>query len=227
MSVFQMVKDNVDILDAAQRYGMDVRRNNKALCPFHGDTNPSLSFKGTRYTCFSCGAGGDVIDLVGYLIQARSPMEAVKELNSAYRLGIDLERPADRTQIERLQRARAEKAAFLQWEQDACNRYARYCRALRDWMRDLAPRTINEPRNPLFLEACTKLDYMEYLYETIFINGSVYDKKQFYLSHWLDVALLKQRFGKERANEAVGRVAGSDRPHGNRGAVDGYTAQVV
>lgn len=227
MSVFQMVKDNVDIRDAAQRYGVDIGRNNKALCPFHGDTNPSLSFKGTRYTCFSCGAGGDVIDLVGYLIQARSPMEAVKELNSAYHLGIDLEQPADRRRMEQLRRARAEKVAFSQWEQDACNLYARYCRALRDWKRDLAPRTINEPRNPLFLEACAKLDYTEYLYETIFISGSVEEKKRFYLSHWLDVALLKQRFGKERDDEALERAAQRDWQNGDRGAVDRYAAQVV
>lgn len=37
-----------------------------AVCPFHNDTNPSLTIypAGKGYHCFSCGAHGDVIDLV-------------------------------------------------------------------------------------------------------------------------------------------------------------------
>ena len=200
MSVFQRVKENVDILDAARRYGLEIRYGKKALCPFHSDTNPSLSFKGERYTCFSCGAGGDVIDLLGYLIRARSPMETVKELNRTYHLGMCLEQPHDRHSAQRLQQERADRIAFQQWEREACSLYARYCRSLRDWKQSFAPVSPDGPLHPLFVEACTRLDYTEYLYKSIFIAGSLNDKKQFYLSHWLEVALLKQRFGKERDN---------------------------
>lgn len=34
----------------------------KYVCPFHDDHNPSLTVKGKRWTCWSCGATGDVID---------------------------------------------------------------------------------------------------------------------------------------------------------------------
>jgi DNA primase len=50
--------------------GVELRRSGKAFmarCPFHGeDRTPSLSVGGVpgRYHCFSCGAGGDVIDYV-------------------------------------------------------------------------------------------------------------------------------------------------------------------
>ena len=53
------------IEDVAKRLGIEVGRH-KALCPFHEDRHPSLHFdiKRNRYKCFSCGASGNVIDLV-------------------------------------------------------------------------------------------------------------------------------------------------------------------
>ena len=49
----------------AERLGLQVSRH-KALCPFHDDTHPSLSFytRKNTYHCFVCGAHGGVIDLV-------------------------------------------------------------------------------------------------------------------------------------------------------------------
>ena len=48
----------------AERLGMKVTRH-KALCPFHDDKHPSLSFSVSRntYKCFVCDAYGGVIDL--------------------------------------------------------------------------------------------------------------------------------------------------------------------
>ncbi|MDD6787493.1 MAG: CHC2 zinc finger domain-containing protein [Bacteroidales bacterium] len=41
-------------------------RHHKAICPFHDDSRPSLTFSATRnrYRCFVCDAGGGTIDLV-------------------------------------------------------------------------------------------------------------------------------------------------------------------
>ena len=49
----------------AERLGLQVSRH-KALCPFHDDRHPSLSFSVRRntYRCFVCGASGGPIDLV-------------------------------------------------------------------------------------------------------------------------------------------------------------------
>ena len=48
----------------AERLGMQVERH-KALCPFHDDRHPSLSFSVSRntYKCFVCEAHGGTIDL--------------------------------------------------------------------------------------------------------------------------------------------------------------------
>ena len=98
MTAFEIVKDSVDIVDAARRYGIEVSRNNKALCPFHDDHTPSLSFKGQRYKCFSCEVGGDVIDLVSRLTNL-SPLDTVRELNDAYRLRIDVDTPIQSDEV--------------------------------------------------------------------------------------------------------------------------------
>lgn len=60
------IKKNYSIIDIALKLGLKIDRNNKTICPFHKDTNPSLSFniKENYYHCFSCGASGDNIKLV-------------------------------------------------------------------------------------------------------------------------------------------------------------------
>ena len=66
MNKIDDIKRYYPIIDIAKRLGLEIDRNNKAICPFHNDTNPSLSFniKDNYYHCFSCGASGDNIKLV-------------------------------------------------------------------------------------------------------------------------------------------------------------------
>ena len=47
----------------AQRLGMKVQHH-KALCCFHNDHSPSLTFKKNKFRCWSCGASGDSISFV-------------------------------------------------------------------------------------------------------------------------------------------------------------------
>ncbi len=47
----------------AQRLGFTVRQH-KALCPFHDDHSPSMTFKKNKFRCWSCGESGDSISLV-------------------------------------------------------------------------------------------------------------------------------------------------------------------
>lgn len=53
------------IEEVASAMGLSVSRH-KALCPFHDDSNPSLTFsvRKNRYKCFVCDAHGGTIDLV-------------------------------------------------------------------------------------------------------------------------------------------------------------------
>ena len=60
----QKLRD-LPIEGVAERLGLRVVRH-KALCPFHSDHSPSLSFKVSKnmFRCFVCGASGGPIDLV-------------------------------------------------------------------------------------------------------------------------------------------------------------------
>ena len=60
----QKLRD-LPIEGVAERLGLRVTRH-KALCPFHDDRHPSLSFRVSKNTfrCFVCGASGGPIDLV-------------------------------------------------------------------------------------------------------------------------------------------------------------------
>lgn len=63
---FDIMKLNeLPIEQVAEALGLSVTRH-RALCPFHNDSNPSLTFsvRKNRYRCFVCGACGGPIDLV-------------------------------------------------------------------------------------------------------------------------------------------------------------------
>ena len=79
MRIFEIVKENVNLREAAELYGIDVNRYGKALCPFHNDRNPSLYVADDHYYCFACGEHGDVIAFVGKLFQL-SPYDAARKL---------------------------------------------------------------------------------------------------------------------------------------------------
>ena len=65
---------DLPIEEVAARLGLDVRQH-KALCPFHNDHHPSLSFnvRKNTYRCFVCDAHGGTIDLVMHLLHKTFP----------------------------------------------------------------------------------------------------------------------------------------------------------
>jgi hypothetical protein len=59
------INDNLRIVQVAEEQGIKIK-NNKALCPFHNDTDPSLIFYPATNTfhCFGCKASGDIIEFI-------------------------------------------------------------------------------------------------------------------------------------------------------------------
>ena len=68
---------------------LHLKRDHKALCPFHTENTPSFSvnIKGQYYYCFGCGESGDVFDFVSFT-QKLSFSEALKYL--AKRAGVQI-----------------------------------------------------------------------------------------------------------------------------------------
>ncbi len=59
------IKDKIKITEVAEKYGLKVKRS-KAVCPFHKDKDPSLSFSNQKgvFNCFGCGVKGDIITFI-------------------------------------------------------------------------------------------------------------------------------------------------------------------
>jgi len=212
MTAFEVVKDSVDIVDAAERYGLDVGRNKKALCPFHDDKNPSLSFKNQRFKCFACGAGGDVIDLVGYLTNT-VPLETVKELNQTYGLRIDLDKPAPSVEIQRRKRLQKKKRAFKNWISEANITLSVYYLQLSRWKLFCAPTHPDDELDSRFVEALQELSCVEYLMDAYPTNGSPSEELTFYRRYHKEVERIAQRL-KENSNHYDGGIRTDHNPSG-------------
>ena len=52
MNLFEAVKDAVPTRTAAEHYGIEVKRNGMACCPFHDDRTPSMKVD-KRFHCLS------------------------------------------------------------------------------------------------------------------------------------------------------------------------------
>ncbi|WP_381415157.1 DNA primase [Spiroplasma endosymbiont of Anurida maritima] len=65
-NIIEKIKEKLDIVDYIGKYLTLSKKGNAhvAVCPFHEDTNPSLSINTSKqiFKCFPCGAGGDIIE---------------------------------------------------------------------------------------------------------------------------------------------------------------------
>jgi len=82
----ESIKHSVDLKALIQSKGIPLKKNGKSyfgLCPFHDDTNPSLSVNPITnlWQCFGCGKGGDVIRFVEMFDKVPFP-QAVAQLSA-------------------------------------------------------------------------------------------------------------------------------------------------
>lgn len=96
----EAVRKAASITDVISAY-TPVRRN-KARCPFHPDTHPSLSISASKnlFHCFVCGAGGDTFTFV-MKIEGVSFPEAVKILCDRYGIAYAYNSPQEASEAKR------------------------------------------------------------------------------------------------------------------------------
>ena len=155
MRIFEIVKENVNLREAAELYGIDVNRYGKALCPFHNDRNPSLYV-------------ADVIDFVGKLFQL-SPYDAARKLMADFHLSPDKPPSAAALHAKRI---RTEAQQLMENERLCFSVLSDYARVLRDWKVRYAPQSPDAPVHTRFMEACHKLDETEYYLDILCVGDS-------------------------------------------------------
>ena len=157
MTLFELVKQNICVPDAAKHYGLQVNRNGMCSCPFHDDRHPSMKLNRDYFYCFGCGATGDVIDFVARLF-GLSSYEAAKKL--AYDFGLDPDKPPAAMALKKsYPLARAFRDEEMYCQRVLCD----YLHLLECWKVQHAPKTPEEDLDDRFVEACQMLDYVEYL----------------------------------------------------------------
>lgn len=187
MNIFEAVKNSVTTRQAAEMYGIQVRRNSMARCPFHNDRNPSMKVD-RRFHCFGCQADGDVIDFVGRLY-GLSSKAAAEKLAADFGISYDNKWKAPPRRIKPVEsewqrNQREEKHCYLV--------LCEYLHLLKAWQELYEPRSPDEELHPLFTEALQKISYVEYLLDVL-LTGAEEEKKQLLCEHRKEVRELEER----------------------------------
>lgn len=164
MNIFETVKVAVTVRQAAEHYGLKVNRNGMACCPFHDDKHPSMKLNEDYFYCFGCEATGDVIDFVARLL-GLSVYEAAQRLAADF--GLDTSRPSVVAQVKKY---RPRVNQLKQDELLCTNVLSGYLHLLEDWKERYAPEAPEDKPDERFVEACHKLDYVEYLNDLLLMS---------------------------------------------------------
>ena len=198
-NVFEAVKQSVSTRDAAAFYGIEVKRNGMACCPFHDDKNPSMKLNEEYFYCFGCGATGDVIDFTAKLFNL-SPKEAAEKLAQDFGLIYDSQAPPRRRYV----RQKTEAQKFREDRQRCYRVLSDYYYLLKKWETDRSPRTPEEEPHPRFVEAIQKKTYVEYLLD-LFLYESEEEQKAWIAEHTAEITHLERRLKIMAENKPTNR----------------------
>lgn len=194
MSLIREVKERADIIKVAELYGMHLNRAYKCVCPFHKEKTASLSISPQKqiWKCFGCGKGGDVISLVSELLNINA-LEASKSINNTLGLGLDPNQKSTYFEINKYKEKRKTEEMFKKWENKIFQLLCDYLHLLWKW------EELKDPENDLYIEALQQKDYIEYLIDTIFIDGTNEDKIWFWKYEKKVVSRIESRVRTFRA----------------------------
>lgn len=191
MNIFESVKQSVSTRQAAELYGLKVKRNGMTICPFHNDKNPSMKVD-KRFHCFACQEDGDVIDFVAKLFGIRL-IEAAKKLANDFGID-DFEQKATSHYVKVKSKLTLEYR--VQAVEKRCYRVlSDYYHLLKKWKQEYAPILENDVWNPLFIEALQKEKYIEYLLDILLV-GTEEEKAELIVEHGKEIVELEQRISE-------------------------------
>ena len=178
MNIFREVKNHVTARQVAERYGLKIRRNGMACCPFHNDKHPSMKID-QNYYCFACGAKGDAISYVAERF-GLSQLEASKKINEDFSLGIPIGQSEKgqksdvkrKVKVQRKEQTKEARILFVQkkideWVQYATDVLLRYLRWMKFWKESYRPESMEAEWHPLFAEALQNESKVNYLVDVL------------------------------------------------------------
>lgn len=185
MNNSDIIKQHITMYDVLNRCGFQLNRHDSMCCPLHREKTPSFKVykDGSRFKCFGCGIGGDVITFA-MRYYSLSYGQAIMRLASEFGLPITGARPP--TAAERIKAAeerRARKQAAEQREREYVFLFDAYSFACDEFTRlegnliMYKPKTVTEPLNDLYCEAIQKLPYQRYKCDMLQIALEDFNKR--------------------------------------------------
>ena len=198
LNIFSEVKEQLTTRQVAESYGLRIRKNGVACCPFHDDRHPSMKVD-KNYHCFACGVGGDVIDYTARMY-GLSQYDAAKKLIEDFGLHVQTE-AMSREERQRLRREKEERMRIIQIKK----KFYRWCEETIELLKDALVQIedsgqvlYGKPPDVIFPE-----DYAMMLHAEPIIN------------YWLDILCMGSEQEKKelfmQGRKEVEQVAGNVR----------------
>ena len=199
MNIFSEVKEYLTARQVAESYGLQIKRNGTACCPFHNDKHPSMKID-RNYHCFACGAGGDVIDYVSRMF-GLSQYDAACKLIEDFRLPIEVKKHKElsRQEKERIRKERTEQKRIVQIKE----RFKRWCICTIDLLKDALMQIqevsiflIGKPPDVIFCEEYAQILHAEPIINywlDILCMGSVEEKQELFIKGRKEVDRIAER----------------------------------
>ena len=154
MNQFESVKAAVTLRQAAETYGLELRRNGMTCCPFHEVRHPSMKLNEDYFYCFGCGASGDVIDFTSRLFGI-SLKDAAQKLAADFGISEDAKQVPVRQNPFRLDELRCRRVL------------TDYLHLLKKWKTRYAPNTQEDSLDDRFVKSCQQYDRIAGLLEML------------------------------------------------------------
>ena len=192
MGLFDEVKQNVTVRQAAERYGLKPNRSGLIRCIFYNDKSPSMKVD-RRYYCFGCGCTGDAIDFTAQLFDIGlkdAAMKLADDFGIPYS-GRDRGSPQNRRSVSAKKPEPTPEELWQKKHLRCLRAYLDYLSLLLEWKEQYAPKTRTEEWHEKFMTALRELSVVEY-YLDILLFGDRADKEALVKEKWKEVERIEQ-----------------------------------
>ena len=152
MSIFETIKQSLNLIDVARFYGIEINRSGFTSCLFHNERTPSLKLYSDHFHCYGCGKSGDIISLIAGRLNV-SQFESAKIIMNDFHLSSDEMRVTATPQV---------KMSYSEWERQTIRLLKQYLDYLKHFERTYAPKSENEPISDIWVLSIHKLPLIEY-----------------------------------------------------------------
>ncbi len=152
MSIFETIKQSLNLIDVARFYGIEVNRSGFTSCLFHNERTPSLKLYSDHFYCYGCGKSGDVIALIAERLNV-SQFESAKIIMNDFRLSSEALKVKAKPQII---------INYSEWEQQTIRLLNQYSDYLKYIAKTFAPKDENELVNDIWMESLQRQPLIQY-----------------------------------------------------------------